>query len=232
MYCVKCGVELAGGCEKCPLCNTKVYYPEPEEKEAAPYPPFRPETKKSRTGIMTVVSGLMLIPLILCPAIDIKINSGVVWSGYAVGGWLTAYVWFLFPYWFASGNPVVFFPADMLAAGLLMLYISLKTGGGWFMSFAFPVCGAFTALVETMIVLLRYAAKKKRHRTAVILGSGLMGLGALCVLVELLIHVTFGTAMLWWSFIPFTVLLIAGLVCVIVGSNPGLREAFHKKFFI
>ena len=45
MYCVKCGVELSPGEEKCPLCGTPAYMPE----KSAPrlYPEYTPPTEKA-----------------------------------------------------------------------------------------------------------------------------------------------------------------------------------------
>ena len=36
MYCVNCGVELQKGVSACPLCGTRVYHPEIQEKPDAP----------------------------------------------------------------------------------------------------------------------------------------------------------------------------------------------------
>ena len=39
MYCVKCGVELADGESKCPLCGTTAYHPDvPVTDAKPPYP--------------------------------------------------------------------------------------------------------------------------------------------------------------------------------------------------
>ena len=41
MYCVKCGVKLQEGVERCPLCQTPVWNPEPQE-ESRSYPDTLP----------------------------------------------------------------------------------------------------------------------------------------------------------------------------------------------
>ena len=42
MYCVKCGVKLQEGVERCPLCRTPVWNPEPQE-ESRNYPDTLPQ---------------------------------------------------------------------------------------------------------------------------------------------------------------------------------------------
>ena len=96
MYCVKCGVELADSEKKCPLCGTEVICPGEENREISPppYPPYPGAVREgvSRNGVLFVLTVLFLLPFCLCLICDIKINGGVVWSGYASGGILLIYV--------------------------------------------------------------------------------------------------------------------------------------------
>ena len=197
MYCIKCGVELQAGVEKCPLCGLRVYHPElTEQPEPRPYPACAGTGERVRPGgLLLILSFLFALPVILCLMVDFKLNGGVTWSGYVTGGVLAAYVALCLPLWFRRRNPVVFFPVTMAALLLLALYVCLKTGGRWFLPFAFPVGGAVCLIVETVIVLLRYAVRGRRHRVLYILGGALIALGALCVLVEFLLRVSFGIAM-------------------------------------
>jgi hypothetical protein len=127
---------------------------------------------------------------------------------------------------------VIFFPIAMAALLALSLYVSLKTGGHWFLPFAFPVGGAVTLLLEAQIVLLRYTVGSQRHRALYILGGGLIALGGICVLIEFLLHLAFSLPMLWRSLYPLTALVLLGLMLIIIGVCPPLRHSLHKKFFI
>lgn len=233
MYCIRCGVELQKGVETCPLCGLRVYHPElSEPPEAAPYPRGPEAETVSHGGLLFIISFFFAIPLVICLLIDINMNGGVDWSGYVCFGLLTAYVLVCLPLWFRKPNPVVFFPLDIAAILGLCLYVSLKTRGGWFLPFAFPVGGALLLILEAQIALYRYAVGGKRHRALFIQGGGFMAFGGLCVLIEFLLQVTFGIPMRWWSLYPLTVLFLAGLMLIIIGLCPPLRRSLHKMFFI
>ena len=234
MYCVQCGVELQKGVERCPLCGLRVCHPELRElPEPRLYPPFEADAAHVRPGgLMLILSVLFALPILICLMVDLKLSSGVTWSGYVVAGVLAAYVSVCLPLWFRRRNPVVFFPIAMAALLGAALYVCLKTGGHWFLPFAFPVGGALCVIVETVIVLLRYAVRGRRHRVLYILGGAAIGLGGLCVLVEFLLHVAFGTAMQWWSLYPLVVLTLLGLVLIIIAVSAPLRASLHKKLFL
>ncbi len=234
MYCANCGVELQKGIAKCPLCGLKAYHPDlPAENTERSYPALTTAERKTHTrGLMVIISLIILIPILLCIAIDLNTNRRILWSGYVVGGILCAYFALFFPLWFRKRNPVIFFPVGMASVLLLTLYICLKTGGKWFLSFAFPLIGVFTLIAETMIVLIRYTCEEHKNRVAVIAGAGIIALGAAFVLMEFLLHVTFGIPMVWWSFIPFIVLTVLGILCIVIGLSEPLRESLYKRFFI
>lgn len=234
MYCVRCGVELQRGVPKCPLCGLRACHPDlTEEPEALPYPAFSGAPERVRPGgLAFLLSVLFALPILVCLMADLGISGGVTWSGYVVGGVLTLYVALCLPLWFRRRNPVVFFPIAMAAALGLALYICLKTGGRWFLPFALPVGGAVCLIAETVIVLLRYAVRGRRHRVLYILGGAMIAVGALCVLVELLLHVTFGAAMRWWSLYPLVVLTLLGLMLIVIAISAPLRASLHKRFFL
>lgn len=234
MYCVKCGVELQKGTQKCPLCGLKVWHPDiTEEVEPSPYPEYTQKDEDRRsTGVMVIITLLTLIPVIICVLIDLLISHRIVWSGFVAGGISTAYMFVVFPFWFRNRNPVILFPAASVVAILYLLYICLKTKGHWFLPFAFPAGSIFIVILETTIVLLKYTVKGKTHRIATILGSEFIATGAACVLIEFLIHISFGFRMTWWSLIPMSVQLIVGIISILIGTNRNIRSAFYKKFFI
>ncbi len=234
MYCIKCGVELPSGSEKCPLCGLKPYHPEISEKsEAAPYPRYAHTEEKVRPeGGLFILTFLFLIPMVVTLMIDLKENGAVTWSGYALGGLLFLYFTLCLPLWFKKRSPVIFFPVAGAAALCLALYVCLKTGGHWFLPFAFPVGGALILLIEAVIVLTRYTVGQWPHRLLYIWGGASILFGAFFILLEFLLHVTFGFPMTWWSLYPLAALFLLGLMMIIIAICRPLRESLHKKIFI
>lgn len=234
MYCVFCGVELQKGVKACPLCGTKVCHPEIEEQpEALPYPEYRAGSGTvKRLAYMLVLSLLFLIPMVICLLIDLQMDLAISWSGYVIGGELVLYGAFCFPRWFKHPNPVIFFPVSMVVNLLFVLYICMENGGQWFLPFAFPVWGAVFILVECVVVLMRYTVRGVRSRGFLIMGGATIALGAIMLLVEFLIKVTFGHPMCWWSLIPLVCLTIVGAIQLVVGLCQPLRQSLYKKFFL
>ena len=231
MYCVKCGVELADSEKKCPLCGTPVFHPDIERKPAEPpFPPDRRHAENvSRVGILFVLTVLFVLPAAICLLCDWRINGGIVWSGYAAGGIALLYILVLLPMWFRHPNPVIFVPVDFGAIGLYLLYIDLATGGHWFLSFAFPVTGAIGVLVTAVVALTRYLHAGYLY----IYGGGLILGGALAMLIEFLLNLTFQVhETFFWSFYPLVAGVLLGLMLIVIAVCKPLRESLRKKFFL
>ena len=83
MYCVRCGVELQQGAERCPLCSLRVYHPDIQETpEPAPYPRFAEGEAVSHGGLLFILSFLFVIPAAGLPAHRPEAERRVTWSGY------------------------------------------------------------------------------------------------------------------------------------------------------
>ena len=232
MYCVKCGVELADSETKCPLCGTPVFHPDiPRPVADPPFPTekqLRPE-EVNRTGALFVLTVLFLIPAVISLLCDWRINGRTVWSGYVAFSLALLYLIVILPLWFRSPNPVVFLPIDFAAICLFLLYVNCKTGGHWFLSFAFPVTGAIGLLVCAQAALLRYV----RRGQLFIFGGSFLLLGGLMVLIEFLLNVTFKLhTTFFWSFYPFASCAIIGVMLLIIAICRPLRESLHRKFFV
>ena len=232
MYCVNCGVELAGSETVCPLCGTRVFHPDLSRPQAdAPYPPdhhVKPEDV-NRSGILFVMTMLALLPAVICLLCDWRINGGIVWSGYASGAIVLLYLLIVLPMWFRHPNPVIFVPVDFVAIGLYLLYISFATGGHWFLSFAFPVTGAIGLLVSAVVALTHYLHAGYLY----IYGGGLILGGGLAVLIEFLLNITFHAhETFFWSFYPLAAGVILGLMLIVIAICKPLRESLRRKFFL
>ena len=228
MYCAKCGVGLADTEKECPLCGLPVH-PGLERAAAKPlYPREMPVIVNSK-AVHVVVAVLFLLPLLICLQCDLIVTGSVTWSGYVIGALQLCYVVFALPLWFYKPNPVIFVPCGFGAAAAYLLYISIATGGGWFLSFALPVTAGLCLIVTAVVTLMRYVPKGALY----IFGGAFMALGAFMPLLGWLMNRAFfsgGFAL--WSLYPLTVLaLLGGLLIYLAICRPA-RETMQRKFFI
>lgn len=230
MYCVKCGVKLADSETRCPLCGTVVYHPElPHPEAEPPYPPFQGrEYVPNPSSWRLVVTLGALLAAILCIVVNITTAGHVTWGGFAAGGIGLGYLLLLLPFLFERPMPEVLLPLDL--AGLLgyLLYIDLKTGGRWFLSFAFPVVGILGLLVIAVVVLCRHL-----RRGRLFVASGMFFfLSGFMMLLELFQVITFGGEMFRWSLYPTGALGAIAIFLLLAALIRPLRDALHRKFFL
>ena len=231
MYCVKCGVALGDTEKQCPLCSTPVYHPELTREEAEPLYPHdsMPPKQPHPWGVLLIVSLLFLLPMSICLAADLNINGQMNWSGYVIGTLLVLYVMFVLPSWFRKPNPVIFTPVSFAAIALFLLYVCLANDGTWFLPFAFPVTGVLCLLVTAVVVLCRYTRKGLLY----VFGGASLAMGGFMVLLEYLLHITFGLPGLGtWSFYPMSVFALLGIGLILIAIVPSFRESLSKKFFV
>ena len=230
MYCINCGVKLADTESRCPLCQTVVYHPDLERKKGESLYPENQSPRIRRSLIpqvaLTVIFVMSALISFLC---DMQFNHTVGWSGFVMGGLLCGYITFILPMWFKRPSPAVFVPCSFLILGGYLLYISLVTRGGWFLSFAFPVTGG-TGLIVTALAVLLYYTKGAEF---IIVGAASILFGAFMMLVEFFLNITFGfQRFVWWSLYPLTALSLIGIFLIFLGINKTARQAMKRRFFI
>ena len=231
MYCINCGVKLADTEKRCPLCGTVVFHPELNRPEAEPlYPQDQVPVPKVNSRIANViVTAAFLLPILITLLCDLQMNGGVTWSGFVIGALRAGYVILVLPTWFRKPNPVIFVPCGFVAVGLYLLYISLATGGHWFLSFGFPVTGAVGLIVTTVVTLLRYVRRGRLY----VFGGAAIALGAFMPVMELLMNLTFHFQKFkWWSLYPMIPLVLLGGVLIFLAAYRPARESMERKFFI
>ena len=108
-----------------------------------------------------------------------------------------------------------------------MLYICVRTGGSWFLGFAFPVILISCVLSTAVICLLKYVRGGRPY----VLGGFLLAVGGSTVLIELFEHLTFGTPMFHWSLYSLLGFGAVGLFLLLAGMIPALRQALKRRFF-
>lgn len=227
MYCVKCGVKLQDGVDRCPLCATPVWNPEQPEKEHG-YPDHYPRAhKESNLPFAITMTAISIMAIVVILTVCFKLYGKLLWGGYAIGGVALFYIIFVLPCWFRKPLAEVFIPAGHVAAALLALYICLKTGGRWFLSLAFPVSAISCLLFTAVACLLKYV----RRRRLFIMGGFLLGLGGFTMLIEFFVHLTFGLPMFQWSLYSMIGFAVAGGFLLLAGMIPALRRTLEKHFF-
>ncbi len=231
MYCVKCGVELADSERSCPLCKTPVYYPGLSNERERPYPEFiESKDELNPRGISFIFSFLFAIAAIISVFCDINLNGSFDWAGYVIGGLILSYVVLILPSWFRRPNPAVFVPVDFAVSGLLLLYIDISMGGGWFLPFALPVLGAITLIICAVVILIYYL----RCGHLYIFGGASIALGLVSLMIEMLIHSVFlvNHTYLLWSVYPLVALSMIGIMLIVIAIVKPFRDSLRKIFAI
>lgn len=231
MYCVRCGVKLQNGENKCPLCNTRVINPDDNEsvKKVNIYSDVLPKKQRmSNMPLAIILTVFLAIAVAIILLVCNRVYGELRWGGIASLGILLAYIIAVFPLWFTKPNPVIFVPVDHAAIALYLGYICLSTDGNWFLSFAFPVVMILGAIMTAAVTLFRYL-KNGRY---FILGGFFVLLAIYSSLIEMFEHFTFGTQMFLWSVYPLTALLGIGVFFLLAGIIRPLREYLERKFFI
>ncbi len=231
MYCVNCGVKLADSEKQCPLCGVMAFHPDIDRGEGEPLFPREqyPAPQINSRAALIVVTTLFLLPILITLLCDLQINGAVTWSGYVTGALVTGYVALVLPGWFRKPNPVIFVPCAFAAAGLYVLYIDLCTGGGWFLSFAFPVIGTVGLIVTAVVTLVKYV----RRGYLYIFGGANIALGLFMPLMEFLLMITFDLPQfLSWSLYPLIALVLLGLMLIVLAISRPARETMSRKFFL
>lgn len=227
MYCVKCGVRLQEGTAKCPLCGTPVWNPDqvPAEKIFPEEMPGEHEESSTPIAVAATVLGILssLVILIIC----MTKYGELRWGGFVLTSIALAYVLFALPAWFRHPPVEVFLPVNFAAVILFLLYLNQKTGGHWFLSFAFPVTAGCGLLSTALVCMLKYV----RQGRLIIIGGYLMLMGGFTILTEYLESITFQSRMFQWSLYTASVLTIGGIFLILCGIIPAMHHHVKKKFF-
>ncbi len=229
MYCINCGVKLENTEKICPLCNTRVYHPDIviKHKEAL-YPTDRiPVIKRRSSAFNGAVIIMFLIPIIVSYLADFLFDKYINWFGYVLGALVLSYVAFALPMWFEKPNPVIFTPCTFVCIIGYLLYINCKTGGDWFLTFAFPVAGGFGIITTAVVTLFYYLKKGKLY----ICGGAFTVTGAFIMLIEFFMSLTFTISFIGWSLFPFVVLVLLGGLMFYLAINKSAREIMERKLF-
>ena len=231
MYCVKCGVRLTDGTERCPLCATPVWIPKNADIQKANYAyssvyPKKKDNERFPAAIFLTIA--LAVVSIVCLIFCLRTYGAIRWSGYVMSGIAALYIIAVLPMWFRRPNPVVFVPTSFIAVSAFLLYVCLYNHGDWFLSFAFPVVMLLGILTTAAVSLFRYVKGGKLF----IIGGLLAALGASSMLIEYFEHITFGTKMFSWSLYSVSTFFSFGLFLILAGIIQSLREWLERRSFL
>ena len=228
MYCVKCGVRLQEGAERCPLCQTPVWNPEGATAQPSFSDQYPAPLKSRRYPILAFLTAILIALSLSALIFCLTKLHGVYWSGYVMLGCALVYFAAIFPFWFDKREPLIFVPlAFALVCGYL-LYLCLYTGGHWFLSFAFPVTMLAGGLTTASVALFRFGKRRRLLKT----GSLLVVIGCSAMLVELFQVIAFGGEMFTWSLYPVIGFSAIGLFLILCGLIPPWRAHLERKLFL
>ena len=230
MYCVYCGVKLQDGAKDCPLCHTPVMnVPMPESESRSLYSDRLPEAenRSGRALAVWLVTSVMAAVCIGCLVFCLRTKGAVSWSGYVLMGAALIWMLLLFPLLFRRFRPMIFLPVDFVCLAGFLLYICLKNGENWFLSFAFPVTGIAGILTLLGVAIFRYIRQGRLR----LLGLFLVLIGTSFMLIEFFQHITFGTPMWVWSLYCVCGFGALGLYLFIATLIPPLHAHLRKTFF-
>lgn len=108
-YCVECGVKLAAGEPKCPLCHTPVNNPNHPvcDVEASSHPQAIEEaiSRLDRRYARRLSLIFLMIPIAIVLLIDFLSGSNG-WSAYVVGALVMSYCFFAVPLLYRFPGPI------------------------------------------------------------------------------------------------------------------------------
>ncbi len=230
-YCVNCGVELEKACKACPLCDTPVINPkEKSDKKAIPAYPEDLSIPKSTKKLYTcfVLSLAILIPSLVLIILNAVFFDNPVLK-YIIGGFVVAWVWFLFPLLWKKPIPVVLIAIDAFA---IMAYFHLyRFGGddsGWVYGIAIPIVIFLWGIVNIFILWLR-KPRSKCSITVAVLGA----INVMTFVAEIAMSIFFMKKLQVVVSLVMTACCVSLMIFFIVmEKSKRLKAWMQRKFFL
>lgn len=229
-YCVNCGVELEKNCRECPLCDTPVINPREKilnEKSVYPDEIHIPKSL-SKKYVVFVLTMILLIPNLVLLLLNVFVLDSHLVS-YIIGGFVVAWIWFLFPFLWKKQIPVISLGIDAIAL-LVYLYMFNFYGdeNGWYFSIVLPVVIFLWAICNLFIFWL----KKPRSKPLVAIAA----LGAVSIM-SFVVEICMMN--FYFSRLDVTISLIITACCVslmvffaAMEKSKRLRAWIQRKFFM
>ena len=221
-YCVKCGVELDEGAERCPLCGTPAWKPDETEPRYFPTKPAE-VPRASRRAAAALLTAMLASVSLCCGLLNLILPTEHPWALYVAGAAVMLWIWFALPM-LVRGIPIFFrLTADVAAIGIYVWIISVALHGGrWFRGLVLPMLGWACVVVFLLSFLLRDGRRSRLSSIAMCIGAvGLMAMGVEYCLDRYFLEV-------WqpsWSLVVLVICIGLIIPLRIVRRVPSLREA-------
>ena len=225
-YCVNCGVQLDPGAEKCPLCGTPAWKPDPGAPSYFPTkPPVVPQVSKAAATVL--LSAMLASAAVCCGVLNLFLGRGSPWSLYVIGAAVMLWVWFALPMAVRRMPMFLRLTADVAAAGIYVWMLSLHLGGAWFRGLALPILGWTCILVFFLSFFLR--GGRRSMLTALSLSIGSVGL--LCLGIEFFVdRFRQGSWDPGWSLVVMGICVGLIIPLRVVRRVPSLRAEARRRF--
>ncbi len=233
IYCYKCGVELAEDQKKCPLCGTKVpveaagaeqTYPKPDPLINHPM-----NMRERQTLAFIIISILLIIPVLLVFAIDLRGDSRIDWAVVPMISILLSWIIICLPlvmrrlFW-------ILYPVYTVSVSVFFLLLDFKTGlSGWSYKLAIPL----TVSIITLITFTVLYGLKTKHHGLNLISAVLLFIGACSTVIDVLVKLYLNEAPVpGWSIIVVITAFPVAWFLTFLHRNPGMRATLRKKFHI
>lgn len=232
-YCVECGVKLAAGEPKCPLCHTPVNNPNQPvcDASASSHPQAIEEAigRLDRGYARQLSLIFLMIPIAIVLLID-WLDGGAKWSPYVVGSLVMAYCFFAVPLLYGFPRPYPYIVIDLLALlGFLLMIAWMGNGFSWYLGLVLPLITLLGVMTLLALLVLRRLEMKRLYRMALMVALiALLAIG-LEIIIDLYI---WHQVSLGWSIYAGIPLGVIALMLAGLEQNKPLKEEVRKRLFM
>jgi len=223
-------VELGGGLQECPLCNTPVINPnelgKKIEKPAFPTEKGQAEPIKKRDMwlLLTIVA---VVTAVTCVLLNVLVYGGYPWSLAIVGACALLWVMLLPAVVHVKMTVYLCLLLDGVMLAIYLYMITFMTPGqGWFWRLGLPIVALVTVVAELFSVCVKKISGGFLPTALYIITS----IGIICCGLEFLIDYYLEVPMvLKWSAIVLTVCVIIDATIITLLSVKRFRDAIRRR---
>lgn len=230
-YCVHCGVKLGESEKRCPLCNTVVIDPAQPPDPAAPraYPVRTPEQeiKRNNRFLLRLAALLLLLPAVLCLAIDLLLGDCISWSIYPAGALALLFIAVAVPILTPRLRDITSLAANFLSlSGYLFLVEKVSDSGRWFFPAVLPSLG----LAVLLLSLLALCYHRKWLNKLTFLAAVFLFIALECLGIEMILshHGLGHIAFIWSPYVAAPCIFIS-LALFFINGNRAVREEVRRR---
>lgn len=230
-YCVHCGVKLADGEKRCPLCQTRVWDPAspPDASAQRAYPMRTPtqEIRRNKRLLLFLCGLLFLAPAALCLMIDLLAGNYLTWSIYPGGALLSFFVISVSVIYLLRRHVYITLCIHLLSLSAFLYLVEKVSGSGpWFFLIVLPSL----ILAHGFCALLVLFFRLKRLNKLTVIAAACAAVGLECLAIEYWCSKAIGQAlsMQWSAYVAAPCIFIC-LTLFYINSNRTIREELRRR---